>query len=80
MVLQVQMMFRSLGLRHLTIVNNSNQVEGILTRSDLSDHIHDGHKLEAALDESVDMEHDMELDPESLRVPQDDTKLDASSS
>ena len=28
-------LFRTLGLRHMTVVNHTNQVEGILTRKDL---------------------------------------------
>ena len=34
-VAKVQHIFRSLGLRHLTVVNSSNEVVGILTRTDL---------------------------------------------
>lgn len=34
-VSKVQHIFRSLGLRHLTVVNSSNEVVGILTRADL---------------------------------------------
>lgn len=44
-VAKVQTLFRSLGLRHLAIVDTANQVVGIITRSDLMEFIHEGHKV-----------------------------------
>lgn len=40
---KVQTMFRALGLRHLTVVNSTNQVVGMLTRADVTAHAVEGH-------------------------------------
>ena len=43
-VARTYILFRTLGLRHLTVVNESNEVAGIVTRKDLI-----AEKLDAAL-------------------------------
>jgi len=60
---KVQHLFRALGLRHLTVVNSTNQVVGILTRADLLDlehELHD-HHLHNRGDNCVDEVHPLEL-------------------
>ena len=38
-------MFRTLGLRHLCVVNHGNEVQGILTRADLADLANEAEEL-----------------------------------
>ena len=44
-------MFRTLGLRHLCVVNHSNEVQGILTRADLADLANEAEELEEEQEE-----------------------------
>lgn len=44
-------MFRTLGLRHLCVVDHSNEVQGILTRADLADLANEAEELEEEQEE-----------------------------
>ena len=44
------LIFRSMGLRHLTIVDDNNRIQGIVTRKDLM-----GYRLDTAVRKSEQM-------------------------
>lgn len=46
------LIFRSMGLRHLTVVDNNNRIQGIVTRKDLM-----GYRLDTAVRKSEQMQN-----------------------
>lgn len=45
------LIFRSLGLRHLTVVDDNNRIQGMVTRKDLM-----GFRLDAAVQKTEEMQ------------------------